>query len=227
MRSQLPANVEALLGRTIFPRDFMEIRVKARDTGAFVTERLWSDRYDVNAAILDLDTGIPLSYTWQGAAGLIEISDLSFVSNLTVSEATVSLAAYGVDVDRLLRQYDAAQARVRIWRGFLDVETRQLVAPAEPIYTGEVDDIQLPTGADGEEAVATLTILASQELTRGNPETRSHSSQLRRNPNDDFFKYAATVGQWVMWWGQKRGVIPAESATERAKQAAAVIESYQ
>jgi len=226
MRAQLPANVEALLGDTIFPRDFLELTVRSRETGQTVVERLWSDRYDVTAPVLDLDTNTVTTVAWQGAAGLVEISDLSFVSNLTVTEAAISLAAYGVDVDRLLREYDAAQGRVRIWRGFLDVNTRQLVAPAESIYIGEVDDIQLPTGAEGEETVATLTVLASQELTRANPETRSHTSQLRRDPTDDFFKYAATVGKWVMWWGQTKGTIAADSAAERAARAAAAIESY-
>ena len=226
MRNQLPANAEALLGETIFPRDFVEIRVRSRETGLHVIERLWSDRYDVTAEVLDLDLGEAVAAVWQGAAGLVEISDLPFVSTLTVSEATISLAAYGVDVDRLLREYDASQARVRIWRGFLDIETRQFVAPAESIFIGEVDEIQLPTGADDEETVATLTVLASQELTRLNPETRSHASQLRRDPSDQFFRYAATVGKWVMWWGQTKGQIPADSAAARAAAAAARIESY-
>lgn len=226
MRSQLPENSEALLGETIFPRDFLEIRVRSRATGAAIIERLWSDRYNVTAEVIDIDSGETALAVWQGASGLVEISDLTFVSNLTVAEATISLAAYGVDVDRILREYDASQARVSIWRGFLDIETRQLVAPAESIFIGEVDDIQLPTGEDGEQSVATLTVLASQELTRFNAETRSHTSQLRRNPADQFFKYAATVGKWVMWWGQARGQIPADGAAERAAAAAARLDAY-
>ena len=128
MRSQIPQNAEAVLGETVFPRDFLELTVRSRLSGEPIVERLWSDRYDVTAPVIDLETGLAVTLEWQGAAGLVSISDLSFVSNLTVSEATITLAAYGVDVDRLLREYDASQAKVRIWRGFLDINSRLLVA---------------------------------------------------------------------------------------------------
>lgn len=220
MRSQLPANAEALLGRTVFPRDFMQITVRDRATGAPVVERLWSDRFDVVAPVVNIDTGAIESFTWQGAYGLVETSDLIFVSNLTVAEATITMSAYGVDVDRLLRLYDPARGLVRLYRGFLNVDTGLLVAPAEQIYQGEIDHIDLPTGADGEEAYATLTVLASQELTRANTETRSDASQRIRNSIDRFFEYAAKVPEWVMWWGQQKGTVAADTSRQRAEDAA-------
>lgn len=219
MRTLLPETAVALLGSVIFPRDFLEIKVRDRSTGAPVTERLWSDLYDTTASVVDLDTGSVVVANWQGASGLVDVSDLSFVSNLSVAECQINIAAYGVDTDRIFRLYDPDHASVRIWRGFLNVETRVLVAPAESIFIGEIDDIQLPVGADGEEAIATLTCLSSQELTRSNPTTRSDQSQRLRDPDDAFFQYAATVADWVLWWGQTRGKIETSPAVDRNKAA--------
>lgn len=210
-----------------FPRDFLEITVRDRATGAPVVERLWSDRFDISAPVLRIETGAVETLTWQGASGLVETSDLVFVSNLTVAEATITMSAYGVDVDRLMRLYDPSRGPVRLYRGFLNVNTGALVAPAEQIYQGEIDFVELPTGADGEESYLTMTVLASQELTLANTETRSDASQRLRNPVDRFFEYAAQVSEWTIWWGQNKGKVEAETSKDRANAAAQRLRSIQ
>lgn len=216
MRSQLPANAAALVGSVIMPRDFVEIEVKDRATGASVFERFWSDGFDVSAPVVDLTTGASVYKTFYGASGLVSVDDIPMGSDLSVQECNINFSAYGVDIDRLVRLYDAKMAPVRIWRGFLNTSTREIVAAAESIFVGEIDDVQLPTGADGEEMVATITCLSSQELTRWNPDTRSNASQKKRSATCTFFKYAASVGDWTMFWGQKKATIDVEKKAKAA-----------
>lgn len=213
MRQLLAANQAALLGSVIMPRDFIEIAAKNRTTGAIVYERLWSDIFSVSAQVVDPITGNTVTRAFTGAGGLVEgDGGIPMVSNLTVQETSLIFSAYGTDVDRIFRLYDVKGAQIIIWRGFLDTGTRLMVAPAETIFIGEIDDVELPVGADGSEEFARVTCLSSQELTRSNPDTRSDASQKRRDATDDFFKYAAAVPDWTMWWGQKKSPIPAETS---------------
>lgn len=219
MRSLLNANVGALLGETVFPRDFIEIAAKNRDTGSVVYERLWSDIFDVSAQVFDPITESTVTKAFAGAGGLVESAEgIPMVSDLTVQEVTLNFAAYGDDVDRILRLYDVKGAQIIIWRGFLNVETRLMVAPAETIFIGEINTVSLPTGEDGSEQYSQVVCVSSQELTRSNPETRSDASQRRRSTGDTFFKYAAAVPDWTMWWGQKRANL---DTGRRGRQAAA------
>lgn len=118
MRALLPANQAALLGSVIFPRDFLEITARDRVTGDPIIERLWSDRFDITASVVNPDTGLAFSAEFQGASGLVEADGILFVSNLTVQDLEIKFSAYGVDTDRLFRLYDPQHAPVRIWRGF-------------------------------------------------------------------------------------------------------------
>ncbi len=208
MKSVLPANQAALLGKIIMPREFIELTVRNRSTGAAVIERLWSDRWTITADVQDVDSGGTVSATWLGAYGLIDMDPIPRVANLVVQRIEIRLMSIGVDVDRILRTYDPHQAKVRVWRGFLNTETRRMVAAAEPRFFGFVDEIDLPTAAEGSEAFVTLTCVShTQEATRSNPDKRSDASQRRRSATDNFFGSAATVGEQTYHWGQAKAKV--------------------
>lgn len=212
MRDLLPANQAALVGRVVMPREFLQIEVRDRETGAAVYERMWSDRGPISAQVRNIDTGGTDTWAFAGAAGLVQIGDIPMVANLEVQEIEITMAAYGVDVDRLLRTYDPNHAPVTIWRGYLNVESRLMVAPAEPIFFGFIDGIDLPTGAEGSEAFAKLTCVShTQELTRSNPETRSDASQRRRHPDDAFFEGVNALKDRTFFWGQKKETVQSDT----------------
>lgn len=197
-------NATAIVANNGAIRDFLEIRVRDRTTGAIVTERLWSGDMDVTASIVDPDLGTTPSHVWQGAGGLVAIDAIPRVASLIIQEVQIVLEGFGLDVDRIFRLYDPERAEVRIWRGYL-TPARVLYAPAEPRFFGFIDSITWPRAGDGEEAQLTLACKShSAEGTRFNPDTRSHESQLRRNATDTFFKDAATMGNREFFWGQER-----------------------
>ncbi len=193
------AEIEAAIaaGR-VMPREFLEIWARNRSTGAFHQERLWSNVRDIVAEVIDPDTGLPVSHTWTGAHGLVAVSAVPRVANM----------------DRILRTYDARLAPVRLWRGYQNLRSRRMVGPAESRFIGFVDKVSDPSGPEGAEVAVTLECVGhAQEMTRSSSETRSHESQQRRHPGDDFFKDAASVPDWPQFWGQKTG--PIDTATPR------------
>lgn len=205
MKSVLSANQTALLGSLVMPRQFLEITVRNRSTGAAVVERLWSDRWTISADVQDPDTGGTTTATFVGAYGMVDMDAIPRVANLIVQRIDIRMLAFGVDTDRILRAYDPHQAKIRIWRGFLNTETRRLVAAAEPLFFGFVDGVELPTPSEGAEGYATLTCVShTQEATRANPEKRSDASQRLRSATDNFFQSAATVGEQTYFWGSKK-----------------------
>lgn len=212
MRTYSPEIQTAIEQGVVMPREFLEIHARDRGDSSIHYERLWSDGYDITADVLDPDDGSTLTLDWQGAAGLVDIDPLPRVANLTVPRISIQMLAVGADIDRIIRTYDVRQAPVRLWRGYLDASSRKMVAPAELRFIGFVDEVDFPTGAEGSEAYVTLSCVShSQEMTRSSTETRSHESQLRRNATDDFFKSAATVGDWVLFWGTKSGKVETQS----------------
>lgn len=208
-----PAEIDAAIAaRTVLPREFLELAVKNRSTGATVYERLWSDKGSVTAEVVDPDLGTTPLLTFTGAGGLVSIEGVQRVADLSVVEASIRLLAHGVDTDRILRTYDASQAPVRLWRGFLDASTRRLVAPAEVRFLGFVDDVELPVGTEGAEAWATLKCKShSQEMTRSNTATRSDADQRLRSATDNFFASAGSIADDVFHWGAVRGSVAAET----------------
>ncbi len=55
----------------------------------------------------------------------------------------------------------------------------------------------------------------TQEMTRSNPSTRSHATQLLRDPNDSFYLDAATVQEWEFFWGSEKGVVPTQKKRKK------------
>lgn len=202
----------AIIAGVVMPREFLEIWARNRSTNAIVKERFWSDNYDITAEVLNPDTGAAESLAWVGASGLVDIDPIPRVANLTVPRVGISFVAVGANIDRILRTYDIRQAKVRIWRGYQNPTSRQMVGPAEPIFIGYLDTPDDPLGAEGTESYVRFECVShSQEMTRSSTETRSHESQQRRDPADDFLKSAATVADQTFFWGTTIGKVTVDA----------------
>lgn len=213
-----PENHAALQARQLVARDFLWLVVRDRSTGAPVTEGLWSDVGNVSAQVIDPDTGLVDTRNWYGSGSLVAIDDIPMVSNLSVQNVNIRLSQIDDRINDLVRLYDAKQGRVEIYRGLFDPASRQMVAPAECRFVGFIDRIEIPTPSENEEGSVTLTCAGhTQEMTRGNPDTRSDASQRLRHPTDNFFQDAGTAGEWDVFWGSERGKVPTQPKQKRKK----------
>lgn len=214
-RSISSANQAALENRALVARDFLWVEVRNRDTGATVTDGMWSDYGTIDAAVMNPDTGLSETRTFTGAGGLIQISDIPLVNNLTVQNVTITLNQILEHVNDLLRGYDPKQGRVEIYRGLFDPATRKMVAAAECRFVGFIDEIEITTPKEGDEGGVTITCTShTQELTRSNPDTRSDASQRLRSATDNFFQDAAIVGDWNFFWGKQSGKVDTQKSSK-------------
>jgi hypothetical protein len=188
----------------LVPRDFLWITPRRRDTGAAVTWGAWSDLGTITADVIDPVSGVTVQRTYEGAGSLVQVSEVPLVVGLTVQSVEIQLSQIATGAEALIRTYDARRAPVELHRGFLDPATMRLAAPAVPRFLGFVDEAPVETPAEGGEGGVRLTCVShAQELVRASSAKRSDADQRRRNANDGFFRHAATVGTWKIFWGQK------------------------
>lgn len=206
MRNLSAENYAALQARQLVARDFLWLVARDRVTGANFSYGFWSDVGDVQAMILNPNTGLAEPRNFEGSGTLISISDIAMEASITMQTITINLNQIDVAVNNIIRGYDLKQGQVEVYRGLFSPLTRQLVAPAVNRFIGFVDQITVNTPKEGEEGSVTLTCAShSHEFTRYNPSTRSHEDQKKRDPNDDFFVDASTIGEREHFWGQKTG----------------------
>jgi hypothetical protein len=164
----------------------------------------------VSAQVVDPKTGQTVNRTYEGAGDLIEVGRFNMVAGLSVQVTEITLSHLSHPAMTQLIGHDLRRGLVEMHRGFLDPKTRRLVAPAHPRFVGFVDEGPVdipPIDDDGssEGGAITLTVASqAQDLMRSSSATRSDADQRRRNPNDGFFRHAATVGSWTIWWGQAK-----------------------
>lgn len=210
-----PENLAALQARQLVARDFLWLVVRDRATGAQVTDGLWSDVGNVTADVINPDTGLVDTRDWYGSGTLVAIDDIPMVSNLSVQNVNIRLSQIDDRINDLVRLYDAKQGRVEIYRGLFDPNSRQMVAPAECRFVGFIDQIEINTPSENEEGSVTLVCAShTQEMTRGNPDTRSDATQKLRSSTDNFFQDTSTAGEWEVFWGTEKGNIPTQKRSK-------------
>lgn len=216
MRNLSIENYSALQARELVARDFIWFTARNRATGAPFSYGFWSDVGNVNAPILNPNTGLAETRNFEGSGTLIQISDIPLVANLTVQTITVNMNQISEGVQNIVRGYDLKQGGVEVYRGLFSPVSRQIVSPAINRFIGYVDQIEIKTPKEGEEGSISLTCAShSHEFTRYNPSTRSHEDQKMRDPEDDFFVDTSTVGEWEHFWGQKSGKVGSGTSLQR------------
>lgn len=211
MRNISAANLAALQARALVARDFLWLEVRNRATGAKVTDGMWSDVGNVSASVIHPDTGLTVTRDWYGSGTLVAIDDIPLVSNLSVQNVNIRLSQVDAHVEQLVRLYDCKQGRVEIYRGLFNPDTRQMVAPAECRFVGFIDTIEIKTPSENEDGAVTLTCVShTQEMTRSNPDTRSHATQVLRSATDNFYQDTSTAGEWEVFWGSEKGKVPSQ-----------------
>lgn len=200
---------DALQAGTLMPRDFIWMVARELDTGAPVEQGVWSDLGLIDAPVIDPLTGDTVTRSFYGAGASIVVSDIKLVQGVTVQTLTIQLLHVTGQVVDFFRSYDCKQADIYIFRGLLDLASRNMVVPAVPRFAGFIDDAPIETPKEGEIGKITVTATSNtQELTRANSDTRSDASQRLRSATDNFYQDVAVVKDWQMPWGTQAGPVP-------------------
>lgn len=195
----------ALVQNTAIARDFVWIAAKTRDTGAAHARGFWSGSADVTANVIDGLTGASTSRAFLGGGRLASVGAIPLVADISVRSVDVVLSQVASDTQALVRDADPRLAPVQIYRGYLDVATRALLAAPRPRFIGFVDQISVATAAEGDEGGITLTcVSATRELTKVSTAVRSHEDQIARFAGDNFRQDVNVVGKWDLAWGRTR-----------------------
>lgn len=206
MARTFDSNINALFAdKRLAVRDMFSILVKDRTTPA-TTQRfnLWSATYSRSINLIDPYTDNVISRTYQGAGANVAISDIPLTSGLVVNPIQIRFSHIANTVETFLRTWSADLAPVEIHRLYMDPNSLQPVAAAVPRFIGTVDENQDTTPPAGGEGSFTLTCVPhTQEMLRINSATRSDEDQRLRDPDDNFYRHAAVVGTWEIWWGEK------------------------
>lgn len=211
MRNISAENYAALQARALVARDFLWLTVRRRSDNSPATEGLWSDVGNVSASVIHPDTGLTVTRDWYGSGTLVKIDDIALVANLSVQTININLSQIDDRIERLVREYDAKQGRVEIYRGLFDPDSRQMVAPAECRFVGFIDSVIIGTAPENELGGVTLSCVShTQEMTRSNPDTRSDATQRQRDATDGFYADAGTAAEWEIFWGSVKGQIPTQ-----------------
>jgi len=207
-------NQTALEQRELYPRDFLSLWPRNRETGDPVFVGFWSDFPGISALVVDPDSGEEVEREFIGAgSSLINISDIPAIAAVQVQTVQIILSQLDATVTQAVREYDPRQCRVEIHRGLFHPGGRVMVSAAECRLVGFIDTMEIKTPKEGEGGWVQLTAVShTREMTRANPDTRSHESQILRNAGDMFLKDAGTVGDWEFFWGRAGGKLDTDKS---------------
>lgn len=166
----------------------------------------------VNMLELELDepagtvriTDAGMDLTWQGntytrAGHLMGIGDIDETTALLVNTVTVTLSGVDQALTALVLQEYYIDRTLRIWRGFLDHNTGELVG-AFIIFEGRVDKPAL--NENPEEGTSTLVITAASswvDFERTPGRRTNHDQQQQFFPGDLGFQFASEIFRDLPW----------------------------
>ena len=188
--------------KPIKSRRLLWVSAQNRATGAIETMGLWTGDDHQDFTIKGE------SRTYYGAGSVLEIEGIRRAAGLDVRTLQVKVSAISPEVEMLIRGYDARLAPVEIHRVYFDPATDRPLAAPHRIFKGWIDEIDLPTPAEGQVAAAKIKLASNARAgTRGLTLKKSDESQkLRRlagGAADRFYQYTDVSGAVPVRWGEK------------------------
>lgn len=197
------AEIAALQQRTVVKRNFVWFRARNRATDAIEEIGFWNDFGTTTLDVVSGQTGELVSRTYLGSGGLIQVGDFPRTGDISVRRVRIVLSPLLAAVDEALRGYDPKGQPVEIHRGLLSLDSRGLLAPPKPLFTGFVTGAPISTPPEGGVAAAGLEcISASFELLQGELHVRSDDWLQTRALGDRFYRYTGVAAEWELAWGQ-------------------------
>lgn len=183
---------EALAQRVVMRRDFIWCVARDPDTGDPVPVGFWNDIGTVEIA----------GRTYVGSGPIIQIGTLSAKGDASIPGLTVTLSGLKAEVAALIRGEVVGQAPIEVLLGIFDVESRLIIPPLIPRFSGFIDDIDINTDPGGAATVVLTCESTSRALTRKSTVTRSDASSRPRDPNDGFYKYTGAQRTKPLFFGR-------------------------
>lgn len=191
----------------VIPRNFVWITAKDRETGTLESIGFWDGLDSVDVTVVSGTTGALEERTYHAWGALLQIDRIQRAPELSIRTIRIGLSQVSEAVQQVFRGYDARLAPVEVHRGFLNPETRLLLAPPVPRFIGWINKAPLTTPKAGEEGGVSVEVVSHvRMLTRTNPGRRSDNTQRQRG-GDRFRRYAGTAAEWEFWWGEKSGTV--------------------
>lgn len=190
----------------IVPRNFIVCVVRTLDTGAPVTFAFSDFGEDVTTNIIDALTGVATSYFFSGDnAPVVSMDAVPLKIGVEVDTTQIVLNALHPAVAAMVRGHDCRNGQVQIHRGFLSPESMLLVAEPRCRRLGFINGAPITTPAIGQTGSVTLKVVsASRELTRINSARGGEDFYAARS-DDRWGRYASSVKNWPIWWGEEKG----------------------
>jgi hypothetical protein len=182
----------ALESRAIMVRVFIWSDAKDPDTGLPDPAGFWNDVGDVTVG----------ERVYHGDQSVISLSPVTGKSDLSIPDLTITLSGLDVNAIILARVKALSQTPIEVAVGLFDPASHELLPPLFPVFVGFTDDIEIPTPEVGGDSSIILTCRSvSRALTRISTATRSHASEIERDPSDQFYVYSP-LGRVPTYFGR-------------------------
>lgn len=213
MRTDLTSDeLDALAERAQRDRLLVSLFPRNRDTDVRAHYGFWTggEPGTTTIAVIDPATGAAAdpARSFEGGGDLIDADAVALGLIDEIRDCMIRLSGVADQVRAALLTYDPHQCPVQIFALVLDKDTSLPVGPGRCVFDGWLDDIEFPIPAEGGRGDVVLTCSPrARELTRTNPDTCSHASQVRRTAagcpeGDHFLLYAGQT--WEIVWGEDR-----------------------
>jgi len=157
-----------------------------------------------------------LRRAYAGAGALLGVSPITGEVGLNVRMQQVSLSGVTSEVMDLIHLYDARLAPIEVHQVHFDPVKGVTIGDPVRILKGWVDEMPVPTPAEGGTETVTLTVAsASRALTRTLTAKKSDEAQRRISATDKGRQYAAISGAVGVFWNvkQKNATPPPTNST--------------
>jgi len=195
---------------------FSDALAAARDTGIKPRRFVWFDTVDgagigfwtgdedISTTLAD-GNGDSVTRTYYGNGELKAVSEIVYVSDLSIQPVTVTLSRMAPHAQTLLFAHNPRLANVEIHDG-LAASGRALVSPPQLIWWGFVDKAPrtVPGVNQGSSVNVSVSPTGIRQLTKINPAKRSLESQKSRRGGDMLYRYANAAATWQRYWGEAK-----------------------
>lgn len=186
-------------------RKFVYFIGKNRTTGEQEEVGFSNLPYTVTIGVISGKTGVLVNRDYVGAGALLDVDDVDDVSDLTIRQLSINLTQTNSAVNNAIRGYDTRNAWVEYHKGLFKLDTRNLVAPPMPSFSGFLNKSPIKRAKVGSSGGVQVTAVSRvRELTITNPAMKSDEYQQFRFPGDRFRKYSSVAGLWPVSWGEEK-----------------------
>lgn len=204
----------ALAARSLVARSFIWITGVSFEDGTSQSIGFWNGIGTITASVVDGETLAETSHDFIGTGTLLQIDDIPLTSDVSIRTINATLSQIDSNVADAVRGFDLKNGPVQIYRGTFNPSTGVLVEAAACRFVGFVSKSVITTPSENQDGSIVLTIAShTQELTRASSEKCSNESQQRRASGDTFYNDTGVVGNWEIFWGQKKGKVVPATAT--------------